>query len=333
MMGCVMKSLKVLAVALGLGCATAAHADDTIRIMAPVWTGFAPVLVAQDLGYFKDAHLSVDLKFSDERSDVMAAMAHGSIEMEMRALNEYQGRPRDGNTPGIIIGSIDRSLGGDGVIVDGSIHNVSDLKGRTVASESNIPGRLLLQMELHKHGMTLADLKMKEILTSDSVAVFADPSIAAVVTYQPFLQQILGISADRHPKELVSSADYPDYIVDVLVVRNDDLKASPDKYKRFLTALYKAVAYYRSNPEDFAKIAAPHFDLSPDDFKKSVVGSLEYTDLAQSRAYMGTPEKPGKIKEIFVTLMGLNIENGAASVRLDPAHSIDSSLIAALPAQ
>ncbi|NHN89535.1 ABC transporter substrate-binding protein [Acetobacter conturbans] len=325
-----MKSLKVLAVALGLACATAAHADDTVRIMAPVWTGFAPVVVAQELGYFRDAHLSVDLKFSDERSDVMAAMAHGSIELEMRALNEYQGRPRDENTPGIIIGSIDRSLGGDGVIVDGSIHDVTDLKGKTVASESNIPGRLLLQMELHKHGMTLADLKMKEILTSDSVAVFADPSIAAVVTYQPFLQQIMTISSSRQPKELVSSADYPDYIVDVIVARNDDLKANPDKYKRFLTCIYKAVAYYKSNPDDFAKLAAPHFDLSADEFKKSVVGSLEYTDLAQSKTYMGTPGKPGKMVDIFNTLMGLNIENGAASVHLDAARSIDSSLIAAI---
>ncbi|WP_234394944.1 hypothetical protein [Acetobacter papayae] len=44
-----MKSVKVLAVALGLTCSTGAYAEDTIRIMAPVWSGFAPVFVAQDM--------------------------------------------------------------------------------------------------------------------------------------------------------------------------------------------------------------------------------------------------------------------------------------------
>ena len=38
----------------------------------------------------------------------------------MRTVGEHQGRPRDETTPGIIIGIIDESLGGDGVIADGS---------------------------------------------------------------------------------------------------------------------------------------------------------------------------------------------------------------------
>ena len=48
----------------------------------------------------------------------MAAMARGDIEVDMRTVGEHQGRPRDESTPGIIIGTIDQSLGGDGVIVD-----------------------------------------------------------------------------------------------------------------------------------------------------------------------------------------------------------------------
>ena len=328
--GCEMKSVKVLAVALGLTCSTGAYAADTIRIMAPVWSGFAPVFVAQDMGCFHDANLNVDLKFADERADVMAAMAHGSIEMEMRTISEYQGRPRDNDTPGVIIGPIDRSMGGDGVVVDGAIHDVTELKGKTIASESNVPGLMLLQLELHKHGMSLADMKIKEILTSDSVAVFADTSLAAVVTYQPFLQQIMSIDEARKPKVLVSSADYPDYIVDVMIARNDDLAANPGKYSRFLSCIYKAVDYHKTHNAEFARMAAPHFNLSVDDFQKSINGSLEYTGLEQSSAYMGTPQKPGPINGIFNTLMDLNVENGAASVKLDATRAINSAPIAAL---
>jgi NitT/TauT family transport system substrate-binding protein len=250
--------------------------------------------------------------------------------MDMRTVGEYQGRPRDENTPGVIIGTIDESLGGDGVIADGSISDVAGLKGRTVASELNIPGRLLLQLALHKQNMTLKDLNMKEIATGDTVAVFADKSIAAVATYQPYLSQALKIDARRKPKEIVSSTDYPGYITDVIIVRREDLKANPEKYKHFLTGIYKAVDYFNKDEDGFIKLAAPHYNLSPADFKASITGSLKYTGLSESEAMMGKPGAPGSLSGVFDTLMGLNLENGAAIHKLSAQHAIDSRIISTL---
>src|ERR1700753_2276081 len=99
-----------VAVALGMALSmatTAARADEKIRILCPTWSGYAPVFVAQDLGYFKKLGIDVSIKFEDERPNVMAAMDKKEIEMDMRTAGEYQGRPRDENTPGIIIGTID----------------------------------------------------------------------------------------------------------------------------------------------------------------------------------------------------------------------------------
>jgi NitT/TauT family transport system substrate-binding protein len=184
------RQLLAAGIAAGLLAAAApAFAEDQIRILCPTWSGYAPIFVAADLGYFKAMNLNVNIKFDDERADVMAAMARGDIEMDLRTVGEYQGRPRDASTPGVIIGTIDESLGGDGVIADGSIKSVADLKGKVVASELNIPGRLLLQLDLKKYGMTLKDLKLKEIASADTVSVFADPSVAAVVSYEPYLSQ------------------------------------------------------------------------------------------------------------------------------------------------
>ena len=67
---------------------------------------------------FKENNLEVDNKFEDDLANVMAAYARGDIEVDMRTVGEHQGRPRDANTPGIIIGTIDESVGGDGVIAD-----------------------------------------------------------------------------------------------------------------------------------------------------------------------------------------------------------------------
>ncbi len=309
-----------------------AMADNTIRILCPTWSGYAPIFVAEDLGYFKAMGIKVDIKFDDERADVMAAMARGDIEMDLRTAGEYQGRPRDENTPGIIIGTIDESLGGDGVIAAGDIKSVADLKGKIVASELNIPGRLLLQLDLKKAGLTLKDVKLKEIATADTIAVFADPSVSAVVSYEPYMSQALKVDAARHPSEIVSSAQYPGYITDVIIVRADDLKANPQKYREFLEGIYKAVAYYNTDPAGFIKLAAPHYDLSPADFKASIDGTLTYTSLADTQGMIGAPGKPGTLYNVFDTLMGLNLENGAADHKLDAANSIDSSVVSTLSA-
>lgn len=325
-----------LSSALTFAAGTAAHAADpakTIRILCPTWSGFAPIFVAKDLGYFKQLGIAVDVKFDDERADVMAAMARGDIEMNMRTVGEYQGRPRDASTTGTIIGTIDESLGGDGVIASGDIKSVADLKGKIVAAEPNIPGRLLLQLELKKAGLSLGDLKMKQIQTADSVSVFADPSVAATVSYQPYLSQLLKVDAARKPWEIVSSAQFPGYIVDVIIARNDDLKAHPEKYKKFLIGIYKAIAFFHTDPQKFIKLAAPHFQLSPADFEASIKGSLEYTTLAETQAEMGKPGAPGSLYKVFDTIMGLNLDNGAADHKLSADASIDNTLIAGITAQ
>jgi NitT/TauT family transport system substrate-binding protein len=300
-----------------------AHADNRIRILSPNWSGYAPVFVAADLGYFKAMGIDVSLKFEDERPNVMAAMARKDIEMDMRTLGEYQGRPRNADTPGVIIGTIDESVGGDGVVVDGSIKSVADLKGKTIASEPNIPGRLLLQMELKNAHMSLSDLKVKEISTADSVAVFSDKSIAGVATFQPFLSQTLKNDSARQPKVFASSKNHPGVIVDVLIAREDDVKANPDKYKKFLIGVFKAIDLYKTNPDQFVKVAAPHYKLSPDEFKATIAGSLEYTGFQRASAYFGTDAKPGPAYKVFDEVMQLNLENGAADNKLSATHSFD----------
>src|SRR3546814_19095301 len=109
----------------------------------------------------------------------------------MRTVSEHQGRPRVPETQGTIIGTIDISLGGDGLLVDGSIKTMADLKGKVFAAEPNTPARLLAQIELKKAGLTFDDLMLKDIASADAIGVFADESVAGVAVYEPTLSQAL----------------------------------------------------------------------------------------------------------------------------------------------
>lgn len=310
--------------------ATSVMAEDTIRALAPTWVGFAPALVAGDLGYYEEQGLTVDFRFEDDRANVLAAMERGDIEVDMRTVGEHQGAPRTDATKGTIIGTIDRSLGGDGILADGSIGSVADLKGKVVAIEPNIPARLLLQMALKNVGLTLGDVQLREIATADTIAVFSDPSIAAVGTYEPFLSQGLSIVADRSPKILVSSKDQPDLIVDIITARDDDLAANPDKYRKFLRGIYRAVDFYRKDPAKFAELAAPHYGLTPEEVTAIIDSSLTYTSYEDASGLLGAPDAPGTLFQVFNEIMDLNLSYGAASEKLDPAHEIDNTVLSGL---
>lgn len=321
--------------AIALAAAGSALGADRIRMLAPTWLGFAPVHVANDLGYFKALGLEVEYKFEDDRANVMAAYARKDIEVDMRTVGEHQGRPRDPSTPGVIIATIDQSVGGDGVIADEKVKSVADLKGKTIAAEPNIPARLLLQLELKKAKLTLADLKIKEIASADTAAVFADGSIAAVATYEPFMSQAVKASTRKGARVLISSAqpDYRGIITDIVTVRQDDLAANPGKYVRFLKGIYKAIEFSKANPDKYAELAAPHFGLSKDEVKEVLQGSLAYTPLTEAAEYLGKPGQRGKLHGIFDTVMGLNLENGAADVKLDAGQQIDNTIIAKVVAE
>lgn len=330
-----MKSLlaAALSAALVLASSQLALSADQIRILAPTWLGFAPVHIASDLGCFTAKGLDVSIKFEDDLTNVMAAMARGDIEMQMRSVGEYQGRPRDASTPGIIIGTIDESVGGDGVITDDNIKSVADLKGKVVAAEPNIPSRLLLQMELKQAGLSLKDLQIKDIATADTGAVFVDPSIAAIATYEPFMSQALKASTRPGARMLISSKDHRGIIIDAIIARNDDFKAKPDKYARFLGCIYEAVDFIKAEPAKFADMASKHFGLTSAEVADIVNSSLSYTTLSESQAYMGKAGEKGTLHGIFDTVMELNLENGAADNKLVAADQIDNSAINKVPAK
>ena len=306
---------------------SAAFSEDTIHMLAPTWLGFAPVHVANDLGCFKDEGLVVDYKFEDDRSNVMAAYARGDIDVDMRTVGEHQGRPRDASTPGVIIGTIDESVGGDGVITDETIKSVADLKGRTIAAEPNIPARLLMQMELKKAGMTLADVQIKDIATADTAAIFADNSISAIATYEPFMSQAVKASGRPGARVFFSSKDYRGIIIDVITARQEDLAASPKKYASFLKCVYKAVDYSKTEPAKYAELAAAHYGLTAAEVTDILATSLAYTTLDDAKAYLGKPSGKGTLHDIFDTVMQLNLENGAADNKLDASQQIDNAVI------
>src|SRR5918996_6518757 len=104
-----------LVMATGAKEAAAAVGDpDTVTCAYPIWVGFGPVHLANELGYFAEEGITVEEILDDDMPNAIAAMERGDIDCYLRTVGEYQGLGRRKDTQGIIIGTIDVSTGGDG---------------------------------------------------------------------------------------------------------------------------------------------------------------------------------------------------------------------------
>jgi NitT/TauT family transport system substrate-binding protein len=328
------KALKWFAIAAAIWCvsageqANAAVGDpNKVTCMYPVWVGFGPVHLANELGYFKEEGIEVEEILDDDMPNAMAAMERGDIDCYLRTVGEYQGLGRRKETQGIIIGTIDLSTGGDGWAADQSIKSVCDLKGKTIAVEPNLPARLIMQMALKKEcNLSIKDTTLTDIAAADAIGVFGDTNVAAIGTYEPVLSQVVAAHKGRGAHILTSSKDQKDLILDIVMAHTGELKANPDKYVKFLRAIYRAVDYFNANQEAAIPIIAKHFSITPDEFK-ATLPNFRYTPLAEARDFIGTVDKEGRAYEVFKEAMDLNLEFGSSDVKLLPEDHIDRTII------
>lgn len=323
-----------MALAIGLGVAAPPQEvqagvgqPDQVTCMYPVWVGFGPVHLANALGYFADEGLTVTEILDDDMPNAVAAMERGDIDCYLRTVGEYQGLGRRADTQGIIIGTIDVSTGGDGWVANGSIASVCDLEGKTIAVEPNLPARLLIQMAMKQQcGLSIRDTNLTDLAAADAIGAFADTSLAAVGTYEPVLSQVVIAHEDRGAHILVSSKDYDDLILDIIMVHTDELAANPGKYQRFLRAVYRAVDYFEANRAEAVPIIAAHFSITAEEFEETLP-NFTYTTLEQSQELIGSVESEGRAYEVFREAMALNLEFGSSDVELYPEDHIDRSII------
>ncbi|MEL6808049.1 MAG: ABC transporter substrate-binding protein [Pseudomonadota bacterium] len=308
--------------------ATTAQAEDTINCVFPFWFGFAPVMVADKLGYFAEDDLTVTWAFDNDRANVLPALETGAIDCTMRTIGESMARPRTAETTGTIIGTIDISVGADGVVAGPGIETVADLVGKPFAGEINHPGTVMTQFALNEMGKSIKDLDIRLINTDDSIAVFEDDSIAAVATWEPMLSQIVKNTSRTGSKVLLSSADFEGLITDIILVRTDDYTENPDKYASFLRGIYRAIDVYMADPDQFIALSASEFGV-PDAEMKEALAGVRYTTYEETLDYMPA-DGNGKLREVFDSFNEINAALDLQDAPLDYAPYIDGSLLPGL---
>lgn len=237
--------------------------QQALRIGAVLWPGYEPLYLAKKLGYFEKQPIKIIDYLSN--TDAMQAFRNYNLEAGTFTLDEAFRILADGIDIDIIL-IMDTSYGGDVILANPDINSVSELKGKPIAVENTAVGAYVLSRALELNNLELEDVQIVSINTMEQISSFATGDVVAAVTFDPNRTQLLKAGK----KEIFSSTQIPNEIVDLLVVRKDYLNNNPMIVKHLVQAWYKALNYQRQYPEESASHSLKRFNTSKEEYIKGL---------------------------------------------------------------
>lgn len=212
-------------------------AADKFRVAWSHYTGWEPWAYAQQSGILKKwaqkYGIEIELTLVNDYVESINLYTGGKFDACVMTNMDALTIPAVGgiDSTAIVIG--DFSNGNDGIVMKKGA-SVKDLKGRSVKLVELSVSHYLLARALEMNGMKEKDLKVVNTSDADIAAVFKTDANAAVVTWNPPLQQVRN---DKGATMVFDSSKIPGEIIDMMVVKTK----APDTLKKALTGAWYEV--------------------------------------------------------------------------------------------
>ncbi len=266
--------MKHLILTAALLAATPALANDKMTLLLDWFVNpdHGPIIIAQEMGYFKDAGLDVEIIAPADPSDPPKMVAAGNADLAVSYQPQQHMQVAEG-LPLIRVGTlIATPLNCLAVLKDGPIKAIGDLKGRKVGFSGGIEEATLTTM-LGSAGLTTADVTLVNVNWSISPSLMSGQVDAVIGAYRNFeLTQMKLAGVEGHcfyPEE----AGIPTY--DELIYVANPQTMDKGKIRRFLAATERAAQYIVNHPtESWETFAATAPELQDDLNKQAWLDTL-----------------------------------------------------------
>jgi NitT/TauT family transport system substrate-binding protein len=302
-------AVGLLVFCLAAGCSREQPAP--LRMGSTVWPGFEAFYVARERGYWRDDQ--VRLVEYASTSELIRAFRNGTIDAGLLTLDEAFLVAQD--VPDIrVILVTDVSDGADVIMAAPQYASMKALKGRRVGTETTALGAYVLFRALQLSGLTRDDVTIVPLEFSEHEAAFERGSVDAVVTYEPVRTKLRSAGA----RQVFDSSEIPGEIVDVLAVRSGYVAANPDATRAVLQGFYRAQSYFQEHPDDALRIAATRENVTPDEFRQSML-LLRVPDAAAVKVML--TGRPSSLQAGAKSLAALMLAQNLLSKPVD-VHSL-----------
>lgn len=252
---------------------------SVIKIGIVTWPGFAPCFIGKERHFFED--LDIEIKIIDDMTARDAAFRSGELDILATSADVWVQEHAQGLEGQVILVS-DQSFGADGVVVSENIRTISELRGKRVAFARATPSHYLLFKVLQDAKLTPDDIEQVKVEDSSNAGqAFIGGSVEAAVTWEPFISTV---RKSGKGKVLVTTRDYPGYIVDLLVASPKLLK-NKEVLNKFMRGWLRSVDYMIEHPQLARQPIAQGFQMDIKDVDMMMSG-LRLAPAAMNRHYL-----------------------------------------------
>lgn len=251
-----------------------APTGEAIVIGYSNWAGWWPWAIAEQEGIFAKNNVNVELKWFDGYLESMNAFAAGELDGNCQTLNDTISFAGDSINGQVAVLVNDNSAGNDKIIVTKDINTIEDLKGKKVAVEEGVVDDFLLTQALESKGMKRDDVEIVPLETGAAAAAFAAGQVDAVGAFPPFWLTALKREGS---KELVSSADFPGLIPDLLVVSQKLIDEQPEQVQGLVDSWFDTLDFMEKNPAKADEIMAARADVTVEELELFKEGTKIFT--------------------------------------------------------
>ncbi len=217
------------------------------------WPGWWLWEIAKEEKLFEKNGINVQLRWFDNYSDSLEALAAGTLDANCQTLNDTIPQVQNAIYGEVVVLVNDNSAGNDKIIVSQDIKNIEGLKGKKVALEEGVVDDFLLTLALKKNNMGRDDVKIIDLETGAAAIAFAQGVVDGVGAFPPFWLDALKRKGSH---ELVTSADFPGAIVDLLVVTQKLIDERPEQVQALVDTWFDILDFMEKNPEAANQIIA-----------------------------------------------------------------------------
>lgn len=242
---------------------TPAMAQDKLTLILDwyVNSDHAPIILAQEKGFFKDQGLEVEVIAPADPTEPPKLVAAGRADLAVSYQPQLHLQVHEG-LPLVRVGTLVATpLNCLMVDADGPVQSLADLRGRKIGySVSGVEEAVMAAM-LASVDLTLADVEMINVNWSLTPAVMTGQVDAVIGAFRNFELTQMRLAGANGRCFFPEEAGLPSYDELIFVANSETFDR--DRITRFLAAIERGTEYMLNHPDEaFAVFAATSPDLS-----------------------------------------------------------------------
>jgi putative hydroxymethylpyrimidine transport system substrate-binding protein len=230
--------------------ASPAGAEDKLTLMLDWFVNpdHAPIVIAEEKGFFANEGLDVDVIAPADPADPPKMVAAGRADLAVSYQPQLHLQVQEG-LPLVRVGTLIASpLNCLLVLDDGPVKTIADLKGRKVGFSVAGVEEALLTAVLAKGGLTLDDVELVNVNWSLSPALMAGQVDAVIGAYRNFELNQMAIEGVPGRCFYLEEEGLPSY--DELIYVANPERMDKAVVSRFLAATERATEYIVNHPDE-----------------------------------------------------------------------------------